>query len=376
MLQLDSVRAIAIGLVIIEHLGGPVVREHFPLSAGALGVDLFFVLSGFLISGNLFALLEEKAARSSAVLGVFFFRRAVRLVPPYYAILALLWLTDLFQMRETWPWHTLYASNFLVGPEGPQQHFWSLAVEEQFYLLLPLVLLGLPLRRRTVAGAGLVAVGLLSRCFVLMADLPWAPFEASLPGKLEVLGGGVLLGALCYRDGRRVFDLLDGPVGWLFAAAAAVALATELTVFYLLPIDGVVRYLTFTLTGAIYLGWLVVFAARGFSGLLGRIFNHKALRYVGRISYTLYLVHPVAPKLLELPAVAAVTGPLPRPVLGIASLALSILVAALSWNLLERPVVGWGRQFLRSRQGGGMREVTAGVGSTLAERLTIAERGP
>lgn len=55
MPQLDSIRGIAIGLVIVEHLGGPFVRVHFPLSAGALGVNLFFVLSGFLISGILFA---------------------------------------------------------------------------------------------------------------------------------------------------------------------------------------------------------------------------------------------------------------------------------------------------------------------------------
>jgi peptidoglycan/LPS O-acetylase OafA/YrhL len=357
MPHLDSVRAIAIGLVIVEHLGGPFVRIHFPLRAGALGVNLFFVLSGFLISGLLFTELDRTKDQTAATLGAFYVRRAARLIPAYFAVLAVLALANVFQIREDWPWYVAYASNFHMARGGPMLPYWSLAVEEQFYLLLPLLLLLVPPRHRLTMAIGLIASGFLLRCLASVAGLDPTTFEVSLPGKLEVLGCGVLLGVLCYRDGQRVFTWLSGPGGRVFGMAALAALLLELAIFYLCPIDGLARYLTFTLTSGVYLGWVVAAAARGISGPLRPVFSHPAVRYVGKISYTIYLTHAILPALLQLPAVVAVTGPLPLPAVAIASMLISVLVAGVSWFLLEWPVMQLTRHMLSAgaRRDGVMR---------------------
>ena len=343
---LNSVRAIAIGLVIVEHLAGPVVRVHFPLRAGALGVNLFFVLSGFLISGLLFTELDRAKDRRAATLGPFYVRRAARLIPAYFAVLAVLALANVFEIRDDWPWYVTYASNFLMARGGPMLPYWSLAVEEQFYLLFPLLLIVVPRRHRLGMAIGLIALGFLLRCLASVVGLDRVAFEVSLPGKLEVLGCGVLLGVLCHRDGQRVFTWLSGPGGRVLGVAALASLFLELVVFYLCPIDGLARYLTFTLTSGVYWGWVVAVAARGISGPLRPVFSHPAVRYVGKISYTIYLTHAILPTLLELPAVVTVTGPLPLPVVAIASIVISFLVAGVSWLLLERPVIQLVRHML------------------------------
>ena len=345
MPQLDTLRALAIACVLIEHLGGPVARRWFPLDAGAIGVDLFFVLSGFLISGILFAELD-RATSVALVIVRFFFRRAVRLLPAYYLVIAALYAFNIEQVREQWPWHVAYASNFLVLHGGRFLSFWSLAVEEQFYLFLPCIALLVPPRHRAVAAVGLVVTGFICRCLALPAGLPPDDFEVLLLGKFEVLGFGVLLGALSYRNGDRAFEWLDGSLGRCFTVIAIVALLFELAVWWLTPMHGLWRYYSFTIAAALFLGWAVVHAARGFTGRLGWAFDHWLPRAMGRISYTIYLVHPFLPLILQKPAVEAMTGHLPLPVLALASLLLSIAIAALCWVCLERPLMRAAQQWM------------------------------
>lgn len=137
--QLDGLRAIAIGLVGVEHFGGPWVRTHFPIGAGALGVQLFFVLSGFLITRNLLFRLEQ--APAGEVIRRFYFGRAVRLMSAYYPILLVLFVLGVPEVHDFILWHLTYTSNYLAATGGPLLVFWSLAVEEQFYLLLPVLIL-------------------------------------------------------------------------------------------------------------------------------------------------------------------------------------------------------------------------------------------
>jgi peptidoglycan/LPS O-acetylase OafA/YrhL len=353
MPQLDAVRGFAVLLVMFEHLGGPVVRTHFPLSAGALGVNLFFVLSGFLISGILFAEIDRERGRTGAMLGRFFLRRSVRLIPAYYVVLLILAVLGINEVRGDLLWHVTYSSNFLVAAGGPMLPFWSLAVEEQFYLILPFILL-LAGRHRLGVGIGLVATGLGARVLAYLAGTDPTSFELLLPGKLEVLGAGVVLGALCYANGRRAFSWIAGRGGRILGVAAAAALALELIIFYTTPIEGIGRYFTFTLTSGVYFGWVVVRAARGFTGWIAWVLEHPVLRYVGRISYTLYLVHSFIPEILRLPAAEAVTGELPLPVLAILSFGLSFVVATVSWLVLERPLLRMAHAVGRPSGGAGL----------------------
>jgi peptidoglycan/LPS O-acetylase OafA/YrhL len=94
------------------------VREHFPIGAGALGVHLFFVLSGFLITRNLLARLER--APAGEVVCRFYIGRTVRLMPAYYLTLLVLFVLDEPEVHDFIFWHLAYTSNYLAATGGPQ----------------------------------------------------------------------------------------------------------------------------------------------------------------------------------------------------------------------------------------------------------------
>jgi peptidoglycan/LPS O-acetylase OafA/YrhL len=161
---LDGIRALAVGLVLFSH---NVIYDKFTqlrsfAVAGYIGVAVFFVLSGYLITT---LLLREEEQTGSISLGLFYLRRALRLFPALWLYLLIIGIIWFFGWLPDHPWHSfvsslLYVRN-LVGRGHETGHLWSLAIEEQFYLLWPLVLVGLPRRngvRLLLALAGLVSV--------------------------------------------------------------------------------------------------------------------------------------------------------------------------------------------------------------------------
>ena len=186
--QWDSLRALAVAGVLFSHFWMP---ASF---AGSLGVQVFFVLSGFLITS---ILLQRP------LLGTFFRRRALRLLPAFYiAVLGAL-VFNLPGMRDSWPWHVLQASNFYFALNNswatpwPANHLWSLNVEEQFYVIWPLVLL---LPRAWLPWA----IG----CFIVAAPIfrnlaPGAWAETMPIASFDALAGGGLIALFP----RRIFYL-------------------------------------------------------------------------------------------------------------------------------------------------------------------------
>ncbi|MFN7977685.1 MAG: acyltransferase family protein [Vicinamibacterales bacterium] len=142
--QLDGLRAVAVAAVAYSHW---LPSWQFGVPFGA-GVHLFFVLSGFLITRILIGLRE--APSRPAAIGRFFARRALRLFPAFYTVLACAWIADVPLARATWTWHASYLSNVYIAGlaawQGHFSHFWSLAVEEQFYLLWPWIVVWMPTR--------------------------------------------------------------------------------------------------------------------------------------------------------------------------------------------------------------------------------------
>ena len=145
---LDHLRALAIIIVFVYHysmFGHPAGLHEYFGSWGWTGVDLFFVLSGFLIGGQLFA----KIARDQPVsYGEFYFKRSLRILPAYFAVLALYIAIPAFKERSQLPplWRMFtFTQNFGLDltKEGAFSHAWSLCIEEQFYLFLPLLIIGL-----------------------------------------------------------------------------------------------------------------------------------------------------------------------------------------------------------------------------------------
>ncbi len=330
--QLDGLRAIAIGLVGIEHFGGPWLREHFPIGAGALGVHLFFVLSGFLITRNLLFRLERASA--GEVIRRFYIGRAVRLMPAYYLTLLALFALGVPEVHDFILWHLTYTSNYLAAMGGPLLVFWSLAVEEQFYLLLPLLIL--LFRRDTVqVGLFLIGIGFLLRSLVLATSIDRFAFELSIFGNFEILGFGVLSGALAYAAFKRGSHLQAGP-SWRWLAL--VCLAFQCLAWYVWG-NGILRHVTFNLTVGIFFAWLVVQAAAELPGLLAWFSHYRFVRFVGKISYGIYLTHVFFLKIFHSSAVIERFGTIPLWAQGLIALVLSLCVPTVSWFLMESPLL-------------------------------------
>src|SRR5687768_2757386 len=143
MLELDGLRAFAVLAVAWSHWAPRDLQFGLPWGTG---VQLFFVISGFLITG---ILLDNKPtnaspAASRRVWRNFYLRRALRIFPLFYLVLVVSWLFSVDPIESTWQWHAFYLSNvyyFLGNSPDAFLHFWSLAVEEQFYLVWPFLVL-------------------------------------------------------------------------------------------------------------------------------------------------------------------------------------------------------------------------------------------
>ncbi len=308
----DGVRACAFGAVFLFH------AIHLPY--GFLGVDLFFVLSGFLITRNLIALRDT--ATTASALAVFFYRRVLRIIPPYYVALALMMLLFPFPLHET-PWYFGFASNIrdAIKPvlEGPMVTMWSIAVEEQFYLLWPFLVLLLP--RRALAPAFLISVAF---AFVFR-DIVHANGEAVYRltfSRMDLLALGALLALADMRDPRWI-ERHRRRFAWaLSASGSAYALCAVM-----LPGFKEGAYLPFALV-AVGMPSLLALVR---TGMLERVLCHPVLAYVGKVSYTCYLVHDIAlERVHAMHLSGAVTIAL--------ALSLTMGFATLSWYALEQPL--------------------------------------
>lgn len=172
IIGLNGIRAIAVFLVIISHR---FPENHFLKSfpIGSYGVDIFFVLSGFLISRGLFFQIKSGEIKNGQMLKNFFFKRCLRIFPVYYTLLLFLYLTKGIignNFRENILWYVFYGANYLNYFQnkwfGVLAHLWSLSVEEQFYVFFPILLLFIFRKRILLLLAIFIIVGTLYPFFV------------------------------------------------------------------------------------------------------------------------------------------------------------------------------------------------------------------
>jgi peptidoglycan/LPS O-acetylase OafA/YrhL len=334
MTQLDGLRAIAAGAVLVQH-SLPVPG----FSTGQAGVKLFFVLSGFLITGILVRERERAQAQGSStarVMTVFYGRRFLRIFPLYYAALLLAVLFQLPNIARCLPWHLAYGMNYLVAYQGDFStglalpHFWSLGVEEQFYLLWPSLVLLVPRRWLTSLLVALTVVGPLSRLLLLLLTQNVVTADVITPSCLDSLGLGGLLAVLWHCGTAAAWRR--------FARLCLAAGLVSILVLRVAPVvwKGYTARLVFEDTAlSLVFVWLVAGAAAGFRGP-GRLLGSRPLVYLGSISYGIYVYQGVVPKLLE-----ALGCTLPRyPSVGALILLpiLTIPVAIVSWHVFEKPL--------------------------------------
>lgn len=325
--QLDGLRFFAFLGVFLLHVNSG------KLPAGHLGVPLFFVISGFLITR---ILLRHESGSLRHDLGVFYARRTLRIFPLYYGLILVLLVCGGLKRPELALSYTtnlgIYANQVFHDGSG---HFWSLAVEEQFYLLFPLLVLTLPSRRRVP-----MLVVVLLACAASRYALDWAApsfFTFILP---NVAGVYLLAGAIAgYRDVSRPATPSSTP---------RLTAAVVLTALVVLGESGWRLGGPFTKPlwpdlAALAFAWLVLELWRS-DGLLARLLSFRPLAYLGKISYGLYLFHVYPLHWIYSHSGQPLLDGLPWLVVPdrarlIATFALTVLAAAASWHLLESPIL-------------------------------------
>ncbi len=346
---LDGIRAIAVLGVLVFH------GSAQWLPGGFLGVDVFFVLSGFLIST---ILLEQLGTRGWVDFRVFYIHRARRLLPALLAMLAMsAVLIAIFahdaaaQFRRTVLPSLLYVANWAfinddlsyfeaIGRPAVLQHLWSLAIEEQFYLLWPLVLL-LIFRRRGRTGVGRVAFGVAVASTLLMAvlsvmwNMPGASDASRLYFGTDTHAMSLLVGAALaavYRPGAMPRHL---PMVRRLALTGVglLALAAVLLAYFQVTEDGTWLYRGGFLVFALATAAVITVVAHP-AALLGPLLALAPLRYIGTRSYGLYLYHwPIF--VMVRPSIDV-----PMDALGtfVLRMALTLAVAEVSYRYLEMPI--------------------------------------
>jgi len=369
--RLDGVRGLAIGLVLLFHAtrfgvaATPWQRAALEVPAlGWSGVDLFFVLSGFLITGILM-----RTRGSSTYYRSFYARRALRIFPLYYAVL-LFWiviaphvLVDVGGVPRPLGapvaqpfWYWAYLTNVGVILRGGSSHLldvtWSLAIEEHFYLAWPWIV------RRT-SDRGLLAVCAATAVGALALRIAAIAFGAPPDTaymftlcRLDTLATGAAIAVLAARPGGLRRLARPAPIA-LAASVAAIALASA--VLGAGEPDPIVRGRAawmqtagFTLLCAAWGSLLVWVAGAREGGRLARVFEARPLGSLGRYSYAIYLVHlPVAIAIQQRIGDAAYRRHFAWAQLGglAGTAAISYLLARASWALLEEPMLRWKRRF-------------------------------
>lgn len=340
--QLDGIRGIAICLVVMFHYfggdhGTAIVHDPtllWVINRGRSGVDLFFVLSGFLIGG---ILLDHKI--DAAFARGFYYRRFLRIFPLYYLLLALAWCSA--GAPEDWLSYVLYLQNIAMalGHSAPQDLTvtWSLAVEEHFYLILPIMIAVLSIRNLVAAicffacfsfGLRLAAV-LLSHT----EDVPFAFYFTFCRIDDLMLGVGA---AICVRHEKLGMWLRkDSRTLYVAIAICALLLPAVSFIEHLLPgfalIFGLPVY-------AVFYGAFLLLAVCRPSSLAASFSRLWILRWLGVRAYSIYLFHEIV--------LRTVINASPLTIFSDRMIALSIIaiVAASSWVAIERPLIRLGHK--------------------------------
>lgn len=301
--QLDGIRGLAIILVISFHYLG-----YIPLfSFGWCGVDLFFVLSGYLITSRLIILQEQKNH-----LIKFYKNRALRILPLYYLSLILfyaafnllvkkenLYLFDFY--NHNWISFALFFQNWTLTSSGGIQenfleHFWSLAVEEQFYLVWPFFLYKFWRKKYFYKLAFIIIVLIIiTRTFLYIQYSAWPDYRHYFYNTFCRMDA-FLIGGCLYLFQKK--NNATRFTWYYFAAFLIVVLGIYFTgnASHVNPFTSTIGY---TLIAISFAG-LIYAASSNSSKLLSVIFNYRWLKFTGKISYGLYIFHWIILKALEI----------------------------------------------------------------------------
>ncbi|MCU1382484.1 MAG: acyltransferase 3 [Acidobacteria bacterium] len=348
--QLDVLRTVAVLMVILSHLPIPptgtsgvvMALGNFFRTYGGLGVDLFFVLSGFLVSGLLF---REYSSTGHARVGRFLLRRAFKIYPPFYVFLVVTVLLRI-QRGDVPARLDMLCEMLFVQNYGPHvwSHTWSLAVEEHFYILLALLVFGLQRWRRANPFAGMPAIFLGATAAVSAARwvsfvlLPHTNMDLRFPTHLQVdsLFFGVLMAFYC-STAPSLLETIRSHRRWLWLGGPVCIIVSQA-----IP-NPIAQYLAGHILA--YIGFGCVIMAAVTTPLPGRGRRLvEAAAFVGTHSYSIYLWH-TAVLAFGLVLATKLLGRSP----GYYEMSSMYVVAAFVWGIVTARGIEWPALALRER---------------------------
>ncbi|MGC3996237.1 MAG: acyltransferase [Anaeromyxobacter sp.] len=368
MPALDGVRGLAVLMVLVFHFIGQMDastwlerKVAYLLAFGAYGVELFFVLSGFLITGIL-----QDAREKPHYFRNFYMRRLLRIFPLYYMVLVAVFLVaplipafqgaqlDYLRERQGWAW--LYGVNVYIAIHGDWllsyvDHFWSLCVEEHFYFLWPALVwvMGKNPRRLMWTSLAISVAAMVARTAGNLAGLSWWTTYVFTPFRLDGLALGGFLALLVRQPGgAETIRRHLGKAGVAAVGLTAVTYAWVVVSQSALSLCYSIRAASLTVVLAVLLLW-ALFSAGG--SPLNRVFCSRPLTFLGKYSYGAYVYHHfLSYYLLSHRTEHVVAGWVGNHFLAVLlqgglGIAVSVAVAWASYELVEKRFLGLKRHF-------------------------------
>jgi peptidoglycan/LPS O-acetylase OafA/YrhL len=342
--QLDSLRAIAAISVMLFHFN--------IFSFGDKGVQLFFTISGFLITSILLRTKEQATLQGTRLYAIrnFMIRRVLRLFPLYYLLLFVFLGLGLLGAKAGW--YFTYTSNFLFLKHGwqpePLNHTWSLAIEEQFYLLWPWLILFVPRRWELLFAIGVFLSGYVFKVSWDLIHPGTINGMFLLPYQLDTLGAGILLAVISQPAYSSLLDTRSvrfcTKYSWaLIPVLLAASMLLKKDSSFLQPVF-------FPLSLSLLTVLLVHKATLGFNGFFGRIIESKAMVLVGQISYGVYLYHLVIPFFVSVACSKLhISFPSNDYLQAAIYIPVTLLTAYVSWRWFETPFTRLKKRFEYSK---------------------------
>jgi peptidoglycan/LPS O-acetylase OafA/YrhL len=351
--QLDGLRGIAVLSVVLHHFD---VRLPGMFDWGPIGVRIFFLLSGYLITLSLWRLhADVKEAGGGYWMGLLGFhgRRLARLLPVLYVMLGVAFVMGLPEFRRAMLWHAVFGTNLYALHVGQwpdaASHLWSLSVQEQFYLLWPFLILITPRKWLPGVLVTLFVAGFAFRAAIIESGASDFYRWVMLPGVIDSFALGSLIA--CVKKAGRPLPFTTP--GWRSVAVGLVALSCYVLARFIRfgPFPGPVAALIETLEN-LFFAWLLIRTVAGWRGVVGAVFESRLLVHLGRVSYGLYIFHvlvnvALSPWLARHGLTVADHAFLRCAVL----LTVSIGIASISYHYLEAPLAAWVRRRESSLRG-------------------------
>ncbi|MEM7455463.1 MAG: acyltransferase [Planctomycetota bacterium] len=365
--EFDGLRAIAAISVIAGHaaIAGHIVKS---MSPAFIAVRFFFVLSGFLITGILIDQVVN-SSRPGQSLKAFYARRCLRIFPPYFAFLIFFLAIGNEYVWKTIAWTATYTSNFcfafVTAPAPPLSHFWTLAVEEQFYLIWPLAILLLFRKSRNTVIVFMLALITTSVIYRIAAANGGASRQQILHlpiASLDSLVFGALIASLFRVDNSWAKKLLTF-MKWTGLLVAIPVVTSVLVAKHF----GWAGFPDLNTTGQLFVavasGAVVIhFASVETNSIFARILRSPVARFLGMISYGIYIYHfPFDRIVYEQFLMKQFGWPDYFPYHFGFVLVATIITASISWYLLERPLLRLKSRFPYSDAGHQVANSDAGL---------------